>query len=220
MILAAVGPSVAMVVVVVAVVLAGLVLVTTRNVVHAAISLMVVLGGVAATFMLLGADFLGWTQVIVYIGAIVVLFLFGVMLTRGRLGQADLDAPVRQRIAAVCVAALVFGMLTVAFVSAFGADEIVVIGHGPVVANEELRDRQPGVLARPTTSAELADDLFTSWVLPFEAVSLVLLAALIGAIVLARRDDPTHVLARVQQSERSESDDVDEPRRSLQGGVL
>ena len=61
-------------------------MVTTRNVVHAALYLVIVLAGSAAIFILLGAEFVGVTQVLVYIGAIVVLFLFGIMLTRGALG--------------------------------------------------------------------------------------------------------------------------------------
>ncbi|MCC7075910.1 MAG: NADH-quinone oxidoreductase subunit J [Acidimicrobiia bacterium] len=189
----AIGPTIAAVVIGIVMVVAGIRLVTTDNVVHAAISLMGVLAGVAATFMLLGAEFLGWTQVLVYIGAIVVLFLFGVMLTRARLGEADLDAPVAQRWAAAGTAVLVFGLLTTVFVKVFGSAEITVVtGQAP---------REPGALTSPTTAADLAHDLFRDWVLPFEAVSLVLLAALIGAIVLARRDDREHTRPRVARPE-------------------
>ena len=64
-------------------------MVTTRNVVHAALYLVIVLAGVAGIFILLGAEFLGVTQIMVYIGAIVVLFLFGIMLTKGSFGDDD-----------------------------------------------------------------------------------------------------------------------------------
>ena len=59
----------------------------TKNVVHAALSLVVVLAGAAAQYLLLAAEFVAVTQVLVYIGAVMVLFLFGVMLTRARLGR-------------------------------------------------------------------------------------------------------------------------------------
>ena len=66
--------------------------VTNRNVVHAALSLVVVMAGAAAQYLLLAAEFVAVTQVLVYIGAVMVLFLFGVMLTRAKLGrEADLN---------------------------------------------------------------------------------------------------------------------------------
>lgn len=171
-----VGPNIAFWIVAVVMAVAGIKLVTTRNIVHAALFLMVVLAGTAAIFLLLGAEFLGWTQVLVYIGAIVVLFLFGVMLTRATYGEAKgLDND--QRVLAAIVAAIVFVVFVGAMWKAFGSGVEVV-------------------LDRSTTVAELGRDLMANWVLPFEAVSLVLLASLIGAITLARRDDPDHVRDR------------------------
>ncbi len=70
---------------------AALVVVTSRNVVRAALALIVVFAGVAAQFILLAAEFVAVTQVLVYIGAIMVLMLFGIMLTRARIGR-DVDA--------------------------------------------------------------------------------------------------------------------------------
>ena len=67
------------------IVLAALRVVTTSNIVHAALYLVIVLAGVAAQYFLLGAEFVATTQILVYIGAIVVLFLFGIMLTRAPL---------------------------------------------------------------------------------------------------------------------------------------
>ena len=64
-------------------------MVTTGNVVHAALYLVIVLAASAALFILLGSDFVGATQVLVYIGAIIVLFLFGIMLTKAQLGDDD-----------------------------------------------------------------------------------------------------------------------------------
>src|SRR5881394_4399769 len=62
--------------------IAALGVITTKNVVHAALFLVVVLAGGAAQFLLLGQEFVAWVQVLVYIGAVIVLFLYGIMLTR------------------------------------------------------------------------------------------------------------------------------------------
>src|SRR4029079_11376935 len=73
-------------------IVAAISVVTNRNVVHAALSLVIVMAGAAAQYILLAAEFVAVTQVLVYIGAVMVLFLFGVMLTRARLGhEADLN---------------------------------------------------------------------------------------------------------------------------------
>ena len=73
-------------------VLAGVGVIASSNVVHAALSLVVVMAGAAAQYILLAAEFVAVTQVLVYIGAVMVLFLFGVMLTRAKLGKdADLN---------------------------------------------------------------------------------------------------------------------------------
>lgn len=141
--------------------------VTTRNVVRGALSLVAVLGAIAAIFLLLGAEFLGWTQVLIYVGAIVVLLLFGIMLTKAPIGSASaLDN--QQRGLAFVVAAGVFGVMTYLIWRAFGDERIPL--------KQVVRTREIGL------------SLFDKFVLPFEAVSILLLAALVGAIVLARRD--------------------------------
>ncbi len=146
---------------------AALRMVTTRNVVHAALYLVVVLAGVAGMFILLGAEFVGVTQVLVYIGAIVVLFLFGIMLTKGSFGDDD-GVTGERRLVAGLVGLLVFGVMAAALVESFEDAELSRSG--------------------PSTTAELADSIFSDYIVPFEAVSVLLLAALIGAIVVARRD--------------------------------
>jgi NADH-quinone oxidoreductase subunit J len=65
--------------------------VTARNVVHAALYLVVTLASVGVTFILLGAEFVGWVQILIYVGAIVILFLFGLMLTKAPIGRDTLD---------------------------------------------------------------------------------------------------------------------------------
>jgi len=303
-------------------------MVTTTNVVHAALYLMLVLSGVAGVFILLGAEFLGWTQVLVYIGAIVVIFMFGVMLTKAEYGVSDdIDNEPAKRWGALVVGFLIAALFIAVFVEALGVgdsstgivaqeregtsarsvdvseidlaltDENVVkninvlasdsapwkdedaalmdllheegldfpretLLPGPyeifpvletpeglefAVPNWDLEGDRPAQeksfemkptgtpvprslgtetvsvpvcdylsgrnitrrdngevvmgepLFCPTKADEVANDLFNRWVLPFEAVSLVLLAALIGGIVLARRDDPEHVRPRVEE---------------------
>ncbi|HEV8372432.1 MAG TPA: NADH-quinone oxidoreductase subunit J [Actinomycetota bacterium] len=148
--------------------LAGLLVVTSRNVVHAALWLVVALASVAGMYLLLAAPFVAFVQVIIYVGAIVVLLLFGIMLTRAPVGRRVLDNSPRARVGAFVVGAGVFVMLTVFLAGAF-ADERISIQAA-------------------TATAALGTSLFRNYVLPFEAVSVLLLAALVGAIVLARRD--------------------------------
>jgi len=142
--------------------------VTTKNVVHAALWLILVLAGVAANFILLAGEFVAVVQILVYIGAIVVLFLFGIMLTRAPIGRtADLDN--NQRWAALVVGLLLFGVLASVLAKQWGRQHV-----------------HPSIVGQRT--ADVATSVFTSYVVPFEVVSVVLLAALVGAVVIARRD--------------------------------
>jgi len=148
--------------------LAALRVVTTKNIVHAALYLVVVLAGVAAIYILLAAEFTAAVQVLVYIGAIVVLFLFGIMLTRAPIGAtAELDND--QRGVAVVVALFLLGVLGAVLQDAFGSTKL------------------PADLA-PQRTADVGTSIFQTYVIPFEVVSVLLLAALVGAVVLARRD--------------------------------
>jgi len=146
----------------------GLLVVTTRNIVHAALYLVIALASVAAIYLLLAAPFIAFVQVIIYVGAIVVLILFGIMLTRAPVGRLVLDNSVRARVGALVVAAGMFAMLTFFLVSAFGGERIVNLSG--------------------TATAAPGTSLFRNFVLPFEAGSVLLLADLVGDIVLARRD--------------------------------
>jgi len=144
----------------------GALVVASRNVVHAALFLVAALGSVAALFLLLGAEFVGWTQILIYVGAIVVLLLFGIMLTRAPMGRMALDN--QNRGIGFLVAAGTFGVLTWLIWDAFGDERIPL--------KQVVRTKEIGV------------SLFNRFVLPFEAISVLLLAALVGAIVLARKD--------------------------------
>jgi len=141
--------------------------VTTSNVVHAALWLIVVLGGSAAQFILLGSEFIAVTQVLVYIGAIVVLFLFGIMLTRASMGD-DETAAGEKRSMAIAVAVLLLVVMSGALIDSFKDIRLVI--------------------DEPQRTATVSDSIFSQYIVAFEAVSVLLLAALIGAIVVARKD--------------------------------
>ncbi len=141
--------------------------VTTNNIVHAALWLVLVLGGGAAQFLLLGQEFVAWVQVIVYIGAVIVLFLFGIMLTHAPM-QAGAKLGNDLKGIGLAVSALLAGTLAWVLIDQYGADKIKLV--------------------RPVRTAEVGDLVFRQYLIPFEVVGVLLLAALIGAVVLARRD--------------------------------
>jgi NADH-quinone oxidoreductase subunit J len=166
-----VAQNVAFWIIAIAMAAAAIGVVRSRNVVHAALYLVVVLGGVAAQYVLLAAEFVAWVQVLIYIGAVVILFLFGIMLTRAPMGgDSDLDND--QRFPAAAAAVFLLGILVVLLVDAFGKQKIKL---------------DAAVLAAGSTKV-IGDAIFRQYVVPFEVVSMLLLAALVGAVVIARRD--------------------------------
>ncbi|WP_240468151.1 NADH-quinone oxidoreductase subunit J family protein [Streptomyces dangxiongensis] len=149
---------------------AAFVTVTTRQLVHAALWLVVALGGLAMEYLLLTAEFIAWVQVLIYVGSVVVLLLFGLMLTRAPIGRSP-DADSGNRWAALAVAVAAAVALVWVVVDAFRTTWIDL--DGPAAG----------------TTRVTGSSLFRHWVLPFEALSVLLLAALVGAIVLSRRTD-------------------------------
>jgi NADH-quinone oxidoreductase subunit J len=149
---------------------AAVLVVTTRNVIHAALWLVVSLGALAGCYLVLTAEFVAWVQVLIYVGAIVVLMLFGAMLTRAPIGPVqDLDSRNRPfaALAGLATAGLLGVLQVTAFRSAYVDVRHAAIGDGRA----------------------LGTSLFRYFVLPFEVASVLLLAALVGAIVLTRRED-------------------------------
>jgi NADH-quinone oxidoreductase subunit J len=149
-------------------------LVTTKNIVHAALYLVIVLSGMAAQYILLAAEFVAVVQVLVYIGAIMVLILFGIMLTRAPIGT-DQQLDNSQRGISALVALFLFGGLSAMLWDAFGKEELDL---GNSIASGSSGGN----------TANLADSIFSTYLIPFEVVSVLLLAALVGAVVIARRD--------------------------------
>jgi len=144
----------------------AVVAVTTRQLVHAALWLVVALGGLAIEFLLLTAEFIAWVQVLIYLGSVVVLVLFGLMLTKAPIGRSP-DADSGNRWVALGVALAAAGTLVTLVVDAFRRSWVDLGAGGG-------------------SAAVTGESLFRHWVLPFEALSVLLLAALVGAIVLSR----------------------------------
>jgi len=148
---------------------AALLCVTSRNVVRAALWLVVALGGLAGLYLVLTAELVAIVQVLIYVGAVVVLLLFGLMVTKAPIGpQPDLNTA--NRPVALVVAVAAFGLLVAVLIDAFRFAylDLTVEGQGGAEA--------------------IGGAVFGSWVLPFEVLSVLLLAAVIGAIAITRRD--------------------------------
>ncbi|MFB7904988.1 NADH-quinone oxidoreductase subunit J [Kitasatospora sp. NPDC056076] len=160
------GQEVVFLLVGIAVLGSAVVSVTTKQLVHAALWLVVALGGLAVEFLLLTAEFIAWVQVLIYLGSVVVLVLFGLMLTRAPIGRSP-DADSENRWVALVVALAAAGTLVTLVVDAFRTSWIDLGAGGG-------------------SAAVTGASLFRNWVLPFEALSVLLLAALVGAIVLSR----------------------------------
>jgi NADH-quinone oxidoreductase subunit J len=143
----------------------GVLAVASRHLMHAALWLVVTLGAVAGAFLLLGAELLAWVQVLVYVGAVVVLIVFALMLTRRPTAAASAEVTKNSRPAAVISVLAALGLATV-FALTFGGSRFEVRRLG--------------------TAENIGSAIFTEWVLAFEVLSVVLLVALIAAIVIAR----------------------------------
>ena len=143
----------------------GLLSVTTRHVVHAALWLVVCLGSVAGCYLVLGAEFVALVQLLVYVGAVVVLVLFALMLTRAPIGpNPEVSTGRLHRVLAAVLGAAVTALLAAALLPLAGG----------------------AVARRDTRTAELAEQLFGTWVWPFEVLSLLLLVALVAALAVSR----------------------------------
>ena len=122
-------------------------MVTTRNIVHAALYLVAVLAGLGALYVLLTAEFVATTQVLVYIGAVMVLFLFGIMLTKAPLGNV-MEMTGRQWPLAAVVAALLGGVTIYSLVDRFGSERLNT--DGPIYR-----------------TADVSDEVFSTYIVPF-----------------------------------------------------
>jgi NADH:ubiquinone oxidoreductase subunit 6 (subunit J) len=141
--------------------------VTLRNIIHSAIAMMVCFGSLAGMYALLGAPIVAAAQVLIYLGAISVLILFAIMLTQA--GDANLPSPFHRQVPLAIIASLVVvGLIGWAVTQTDWGNASLVIAVG---------------------LEALATALFSEYALPFEILSMLLLAAIIGAIYLARRPE-------------------------------
>jgi NADH-quinone oxidoreductase subunit J len=139
----------------------------SRNIVYAAFSLLFTFFGVAALYVLLAADFIAITQILLYVGGILVLIVFGIMLTT-RAYKVEMKRGILSIVPAVVVAGVIAGTLI----------GILTTTRWPSANLSPYEDT-----ARPIGAL-----LMTNFVLPFELASILLLVALIGAVIIARRE--------------------------------
>ncbi len=159
-------------------VVAALLVVGLRNIVHSALGLIVVFAMAAGIYVLLNAEFIAIIQVLIYIGAVTILILFALMLTRIG-GQPRTNPTNRQWPIALVICALVGATIVFAELRSPRAIANVGTGIGQLPAGVSNVARIGQLLYSPTNY---------SYVLPFEIASLVLLVAIVGAIVIGRED--------------------------------
>jgi NADH-quinone oxidoreductase subunit J len=169
----------------VAAIIAGLLTVMARNAVHSALFLISSLISVAALFLLLGAEFIAGVQILVYVGGVMVLFLFVIMLVN--VGSEERGREVIFNRPAQVTAGVLFSLLL-----AFGL--IIIINEGsrglkkpePAAAHSSLQVAATGTMQISTETERVGGSLFRYASLPFEIASLLLLVAIIGSVMLAR----------------------------------
>ncbi len=146
------------------------VVVFSRNIVYSAFALFFTFFGVAGIYVLLNADFLAVTQLLIYVGGILVLILFGVMLTTNTV-SVDIKAKSLNTLPAVSVVAALAGLLA-----------------GMIWTTDWFMSKNMSEITAQTTSKEIGSALITTHLLPFEVASVVLLVAIVGAAMMARRE--------------------------------
>jgi len=146
-----------------------------RNLVHCALALSVAFAGLAAAYLQLGAQFVGFTQLLVYVGAVAILVVFAILLTRGS------EPPTQSVLSSgwltgIVTAVVVLGVL------------VYAIAKSPTVAQRSMV--QSAVPAEPSvTVRQIGEALMNKFVLPLEVVGLLLTAALIGAVIIAMKEE-------------------------------
>ena len=170
--------------------------VVVRNIVHAAFSLIACLFFIGVLYLAVGADFLAAAQILIYAGAIPVLIIFAIMLTRGSMTRAGSGF---------------IGLWPLAGLVSLGVGAVIL---GVVAVSRDVwrHGTYPQDLLDSGTTATVGRILLTRYALPFEVASVLLLAALIGAIVLARRDEQEAAMERTD-AERREREERARRRR-------
>lgn len=150
----------------------GLFMVLTKNVLYAAFSLLICLLSLAAIYVCLFADFAAIAQIMIYVGGVLILILFGLMLSL-RSSDASETSPARNKVKSALLATAVLLML------------LVLIFNSNLTSLPGLSEIQPELGTRKTSIYGLGVEFMTTFALPFELASVILLAALIGAAYLS-----------------------------------
>ena len=145
---------------------------TTRNVLYAAFALLGTFLGVAALYVFAGADFLAMAQIMIYIGGILILILFGIMLTNRIAGHQYLVSSSRNSFFAVTGGITFFGILIIAILKANFTSLLWI---------QEARKKVPV----NSTLEKIGENLMTDFIFPFEVAAIILMAALMGAAYIA-----------------------------------
>lgn len=152
-------------------VIAGLSAMLLRNLVHCALCLSVTFAGLAMLFLELDAQFAGFAQILVYVGAVAILVVFAILLTRSSEAPKDGGIFSRTWLAGLAVAAAVFAVIAAAVLHS--------------IAGLPNQTAAPNV-----TVLQIGQSLMTTYVLPLEVVALLLTSATIGAVIIAMHEKP------------------------------
>ncbi len=161
---------------------AALGLVLKKNAIHGALFLVVNLGSIAALYLMLGAEFLAAAQIIVYAGAIMVLFVFAIMVLIPGKEETGPDPRRAYRMLALPVAGVLFLEVIIVLLARVGSATRAAVS--PPVAGSPAAASIP---AAAGSVEALGRIIFTDYLLPFELTSVLLLAAMVGVLLLARR---------------------------------
>lgn len=144
--------------------------ISLRNLVHCALSVAVTFVGLALLYLQLGAEFVGFAQIVVYVGAVAILIVFAILLTRSSESSSE------QRYSRGAIwSGVVAGAVFAALAAAINTSQVSLQGS----------------LVTPSASVEkIGQDLMGKYVLPLEAIGLLLTAALIGAVIIAMKENP------------------------------
>ena len=164
--------------------------VVSPNLVHSAVSLLFTLFGIAGLYVFLYADFMAATQVVIYVGGILVLIIFGVMLTN-KIDKPVIESVSSNKIIGVLISSFIFTMLSV----------VIIQTKWPINENS---------LPGPSTVELIGKLILGKYLLPFELVSILLLASLVGAALLARKKTISEKQDQEESTELiNDKDDLD-----------
>ena len=164
--------------------------VVSPNLVHSAVSLLFTLFGIAGLYVFLYADFMAATQVVIYVGGILVLIIFGVMLTN-KIDKPVIESVSSNKIIGVLISSFIFTMLSV----------VIIQTKWPINENS---------LPGPSTVELIGKLILGKYLLPFELVSILLLASLVSAALLARKKTISEKQEQEESTElTNDKDDLD-----------